>query len=240
MVATCRTEKRREELRNLSIPVILNNREAVSSADLVLISVKPYQVANVLREIRDLIKDKLIISVAASVTTRFIESFGERLKVVRAMPNINIIAGHSATAICKGRYANEDDVALAKELFKALGHVVVVEENLMDAITAYSGSGPAYVLEFFEAFILAGLKVGLPRAIALELAIHTIIGTAKLLEKHGMHPAELRDMVITPGGVTIEGIYEMEKSGIKSVIIDAVQRAFEKSIMLSEKINKIN
>lgn len=239
IVATCRTERRKKELKNLPIPVTLDNRNAVSNTDIVLISVKPYQVEKVLEEIKDLIEDKLIISVAASVTTNFIESFGGRLRVIRAMPNINIMAGHSATALCKGRYASEEDMILAKELFKVLGHVVVVEENLMDAITAYSGSGPAYVLEFFEAFILAGLKVGLPRSVALELAIHTIIGTAKLLEKYKRHPAELRDMVITPGGVTIEGIYEIEKSGIKSVIIDAVQKAFEKSVTLSSEINKI-
>ena len=237
VIATCRTERRRRELSSLPVPVLLDNREAVRDSDIVLISVKPYQVATVMEEVKDLVADKLIISVAASVKTSFIESFGDRLRVVRAMPNINIVAGYSATALCKGRYASEDDLALARSLFEALGYVTVVDESLMDAITAYSGSGPAYVLEFFEAFILAGLKVGLPRSVALELAIHTMIGTARLLEEAREHPAELRDMVITPGGVTIEGIHEFERRGFKSVIIDAVQRAYDKAVRLSDRIN---
>jgi len=232
-----RTERRLRQLEELGIPVLLDNRKAVGGARIVFLCVKPHQVPGVLREVSDLLAGKLLISVAAAVATEYLESLAPGARVVRAMPNINIMAGHSATAISPGRRASEEDVKVAKELFELMGYCVVVEERYMDAITAYSGSGPAYALVFFEALLLAGLKVGLPRDVALELAIHTLSGTAKLLEKVKAHPAELRDMVITPGGVTIEGVHVLEKAGLRAIIIDAVSKAYLKSAEISRALN---
>ena len=237
LVGTVRTERRRNQLSGIGAPILLNNREAVKNSEIVFICVKPHQVAGVLKETSDLLKGKLIISVAAAVTTSYIESLAPGARVIRAMPNINIVARHSATAITAGKSASKEDLEIAKKLFESMGYCVVVEERYMDAITAYSGSGPAYALIFFEALLLAGLKVGLPRDIALELTIHTLSGTAKLLEKLKAHPAELRDMVITPGGVTIEGVHVLEKEGFRAMIIDAVNEAYKKSSVITQALN---
>ncbi len=209
----------------------------MSKADIVFLSVKPGQVRGVLEEISSEIEGKLLISVAAAVSTVFLESLAPGARVIRAMPNINVIVGASATAITKGKSAREEDLEIAKKLFSYMGEVVVVEEKYLDAITAFSGSGPAYVLQFYESLLLAGLKIGLPREVAQDLALYTIIGTAKLLEATSGHPAELRDMVITPGGVTIEGIYVMEESGFKAIVMNAIERACEKSKKIAEILN---
>ncbi len=240
IIATCRTERRKKELSYLGIDVFINNEKAVSSSDILILSVKPNQVIPVLEEVREYVMNgkRLIISVAAIITTKYLEDRFEGIRVIRAMPNINIIARHSATAICRGRNVGEKDVMMARKLFEAMGFVVEVEEKYMDAVTAYSGSGPAYVLEFFESFLLAGLKIGLPRDIAYDLAIHTIIGSAKLLEKGDKHPAEYRDMVITPGGVTIDAVHILERTGFKADIIDAIKEAYEKARNISEKLVK--
>lgn len=193
---------------------------------------KPHQVGGVLEEISGVVDGKLIITVAAGIETSFYEEKLPGARVVRVMPNINILSGYSATAICGGRSAGERELRIAEEIFSYMGYVTVVEERLMDPITAYSGSGPAFILEFFEAFLLAGLKIGIPRDLALKLAINTIVGTARLLEDDGRHPAELRDMVITPGGVTIEGVHVLEKSGFKAMIVEAVESAYKKSAAL--------
>lgn len=239
ITATCRTGRRKKELSYLPIEVLLDNRKAASTSDVIILSVKPHQVIPVFKEIEEYVENgkRLVISVAAIITTRKIEESVKGIRVVRAMPNINLIARHSATAVCRGTNVSEDDMNLVKELFGAMGYVVEVDEKYIDAITAYSGSGPAYVLEFFEAFLLAGLKIGLPRDIAYDLAIHTIIGSAKLLEKGGKHPAEYRDMVITPGGVTIDAIHILEKTGFKADIIDAVKEAYEKCKNFSQNLN---
>ena len=235
LIGTVRTVKRLESI-DLPVKIILDNRKAVEKADIVFLCVKPHQVKQVLEEISDLLRDKLLISVAAAITTSYIERIIEGVKVVRAMPNISIIAGYSATAICPGSNVTEEELRKAKELFDSIGYCVIIDERYMDAVTAFSGSGPAYVLVFYEALLLAGLKVGLPREIASELAAHTMIGSVYLLNKAGKHPAELRDMVITPGGVTIDAIHVLEQKGFRAILIDAISKAYEKSKSLSEMI----
>lgn len=235
LIGTVRTIKRLESI-NLPVKIILDNRKAVEKADIVFLCVKPHQVKQVLKEISDFLQDKLLISVAAAITTSYIERIVESVKVVRAMPNISIIAGYSATAICPGSNVTEEELQKAKELFNSMGYCVIIDERYMDAVTAFSGSGPAYVLVFYEALLLAGLKVGLPREIASELAAHTMIGSVYLLNKAGKHPAELRDMVITPGGVTIDAIHVLEKKGFRAILIDAISKAYEKSKNLSKMI----
>jgi len=238
VVGTVRTERRKQELSHLPIPIIRDNRKAASTSEIIFLSVKPTQVAGVLKEIGELLSGKILISVAAAVSTSYIESLAPGTKVIRAMPNINIVVKSSATAISPGKNASKEDVEVARRLFETMGYVVEVDEKYQDAITAFSGSGPAYMLIFFESLLLAGLKVGLPRDVALELAVNTVTGTAKLLEKLGKHPAELRDMVITPGGVTIEAVHVMEREGFRAILMEAVERAFKKSEEISKKLNK--
>lgn len=202
-----------------------------------IIAVKPGQVKDVLEEIKDCVKGKPLISVAAAVSTGYIEKIVDA-RVVRAMPNINAMVGLSATAITKGNSATQEDLDVAKEIFSHIGFVTVLEEKYMDAVTAFSGSGPAYVLQFYEAFLLAGLKIGLPRDAINQLALYTIKGTAKLLEDFERHPAWLRDLVITPGGVTIDAIHVMEEKGFKAILMSAIFEAFKKSEDISKLLNK--
>jgi len=209
---------------------------AAESSSVIIISVKPHQVRSVIEEVRDVVSGKLIISVAASVPTEVIERAARGARVIRVMPNINALVGRSITAVAPGRTATEEDVRLALEIFGCVGDCVVVEEELMDAITAYSGSGPAYVLEFLEALIYAGLRIGLPRDKALELAIKTLVGTSKLLSETKAHPAELRELVVTPGGVTIEAIYALERNGFKATLMDAIYEAYKRAKELSKKL----
>jgi len=237
LIGTVKTARRREAI-DLPVEIILDNRKAVKDADIVFLCVKPYQVKEVLEEISDLLQGKLLISVAAAISTSYIEKLVKDVKVVRAMPNISIIAGYSATAISPGSNVTEEELQRVKELFDSMGYCVVVDERYMDAVTAYSGSGPAYVLVFYEAMLLAGLKVGLPREVASELAVHTMIGSVYLLNKAGKHPAELRDMVITPGGVTIDAIHVLEQKGFRAILIDAIDKAYEKSKKLSETLDR--
>lgn len=234
--ATCRTNKRLQELKSLGLDATLDNKSAACWADIIIISVKPGQVKDVLKEIKDCVTGKLIISVAAAVSTSFIERIVSA-RVVRAMPNINALVGKAATALSKGKSASEEDLETAKNIFSYIGYVTTLEEKYMDAVTAFSGSGPAYVLQFYEAFLLAGLKIGLPREAISQLALHTITGTAKLLEELERHPAWLRDMVITPGGVTIDAIHVMEEKGFKAILMSAIEKAFLKSVEISKKLN---
>ena len=240
LIATCRSEERERELRASGIPAIRDNRYAVEHSDVVVISVKPFQVAGVLKEVRDLVDyDKLLISVAAGVTSDFVERvLGREARVIRAMPNINAVVGESVTALARGAHAREEDMEIAKEIFGTVGHCVEVEERLLDAITAYSGSGPAYALVFIEAMVQAGLKTGIPRDLSLLLAAYTLSGTARLLLETGRHPAELRDLVTTPGGVTIEAIHVLERSGFRAMLMDAVHEALKKSLQIRELLTK--
>lgn len=222
----------------MGLDATLNNREAACWADLVFISVKPGQVEDVLREIADCVRGKLLISVAAAVTTGFIESLVEA-RVVRAMPNINAAVGHSATAVAGGKSSTREDVETALHLFSLIGYATELDEKYLDAVTAFSGSGPAYVLQFYEALLLAGLKIGLPREAIKNLALHTIAGTAKLLEEMSSeHPAGLRDMVITPGGVTIDAVHVMEERGFKAILMSAIEKAYEKSAEISRLLSR--
>jgi len=234
--ATCKTDKRLKELLSMGLDATLDNREAACWADVVFIAVKPGQVGEVLKEIAGCVKGKLLISVAAAVTTGYIESLVDA-RVVRAMPNINAAVGHSATAVSGGKSSTREDVEAALHLFSMIGYAVELDEKYLDAVTAFSGSGPAYVLQFYEALLLAGLKVGLPRRAVEELALHTIAGTARLLEEMSEHPAGLRDMVITPGGVTIDAIHVMEEKGFKAILMSAVEKAYEKSAAISKLIS---
>ena len=229
-------EKKRLEALGIKV-YVNNNRAAAAEADVVLIAVKPGQVPHVLREIAGEVKGKLLISIAAGVPTSLIESLAPGARVVRVMPNICAWVREAAVAVAKGRTASKEDVKVAKGILAAMGRVVEVDERYMDAVTALSGSGPAYVFSFIEALVLGGLAVGLPRDVALKLAAQTVAGAAKMVLETGKHPAELRDMVTTPGGTTIEALKALEKSGFRGAVIEAVVKAYEKSKAISEVVS---
>jgi pyrroline-5-carboxylate reductase len=217
------------------VDVSTNNLEAAKKSDLILLGVKPFQVPGLIDEIRPaLTKDKMLISFAASVKTRAIEdAAGLEIAVIRAMPNTPSALGAGAAALCRGRYVSAKQMELAERIFETVGRTVVVDEKHMDAVTGLSGSGPAYIYIIIEALAEAGVKVGLPRDIATQLAAQTAFGAAKMVLETGYHPALLKDAVTTPAGCTIDGILELEEGGLRVTLIKAVMRATERAKQLA-------
>jgi pyrroline-5-carboxylate reductase len=217
------------------VDVSTNNLAAASQADLILLGVKPFQVPALIEEIRPaLTKEKTLISVAASVTTRAIEdAAGLEIAVIRAMPNTPSALGAGAAALCRGRFVSAAQMELAERIFETVGRTVTVDEKHMNAVTGLSGSGPAYIYIIIEALAEAGVKVGLPRDIATQLAAQTAFGAAKMVLETGYHPAMLKDAVTTPAGCTIDGILELEEGGLRVTLIKAVMRATERAKQLA-------
>jgi pyrroline-5-carboxylate reductase len=217
------------------VDVTTNNLEAARQADLILVGVKPFQVPELIREIQPaLTKEKTLISFAAAVKTRAIEDAAEmEIAVIRAMPNTPAALGAGATALCRGRFVGKEQMELAERIFETVGRAVVVDEKHMDAVTGLSGSGPAYIYIIIEALAEAGVKVGLPRDIATELAAQTTFGAAKMVLETGYHPAMLKDAVTTPAGSTIDGIMALEEGGLRVTLIKAVMRATERAKQLA-------
>jgi pyrroline-5-carboxylate reductase len=213
------------------VDVSTNNLEAVRQSDLILLGVKPFQVPDLIAEIRPALSPaKTLISFAASVKTRAIEeAAGMEIGVIRAMPNTPSALGAGAAGLCRGRYVTAQQLELAQRIFETVGRTVVVDEKHMDAVTGLSASGPAYIYIIIEALAEAGVKVGLPREIATQLAAQTTFSAAKMVLETGYHPALLKDAVTTPAGCTIDGILELEEGGLRVTLIKAVMRATERA-----------
>jgi pyrroline-5-carboxylate reductase len=230
--ATVRHEEKAAALsKGLGVRVTTGNREAVKNADVVLLAVKPQVVGDVLKEIKPAAgKDTLIISVAASVPTSYIEQrVGEKVPVIRAMPNTCSTVGVGMTGICRGAHASAEHLEIAKAMFGAVGRTVVVDEKNMDAVTGLSASGPAFVYIILESLAEAGVKVGLPRDISTLLAAQTMKGAASVVLETGNHPALLKDSVTTPAGCTIDGILELEEGKLRVTLIKAVVKATQRA-----------
>jgi len=230
--ATVRRPERAQALgQDLAIAVSTDNLAAVRDADIVLLSVKPQSVTGVLETIRPALgAHTLLISVAASVPTRYIEQhLGAEIPVVRAMPNTPCAIGAGMTGLCAGSFAGPGHLESARALFEAVGRTVVVDEKLMDAVTGLSASGPAFLYIVLESLIDGGLKVGLPRDVATLLAAQTMLGAARMALETGDHPALLKDAVTTPAGCTIDGILELEEGKLRVTLIKAVVKATERA-----------
>ena len=217
------------------VDVSTDNLKAASHADLILIGVKPFQVPDLIAEIKPaLTPAKTIVSFAASVKTRSIEeAAGMEIAVIRAMPNTPSALGAGVAALCRGSYVSDKKMELAQRIFETVGRTVIVDEKHMDAVTGLSGSGPAYIYIIIEALAEAGVKVGLPRDTATQLAAQTAFGAAKMVLETGYHPALLKDAVTTPAGCTIDGILELEEGGLRVTLIKAVMRATERARQLA-------
>ena len=232
IVATVAHDLRAEALsKQLGFAVTTDNRRAVEGADIVLLAVKPTQVVQLVREVALSFKQGvLLLSIAASVKTTAIEEAAEGLTpVIRAMPNTPAMLGAGITALCRGRFVTDEQLALAQKIFSTVGRVVVVDERHMDAVTGLSGSGPAFLYIILESLAEAGVNVGLPREIATQLAAQTAYGAAKMVLETGSHPALLKDEVTTPAGCTVDGILELEEGGLRVTLIKAVKRATERA-----------
>ncbi len=223
--------------RELGVRVASSNREAARSADLVVLAVKPQILPFVLEEVGPVLRPgATVLSIAAGVPTDVVaERLGGRHGVVRAMPNVAASVGASATAFCRGATARPTDVRRARELLARVGTVVEVDETLMDAVTGLSGTGPLYLFLILEGLSDAGVKVGLSRAVATELAIQTLVGAAQLVRATGEHPAKLRDLVTSPGGTAITALHSLERSGLPATLFDAVEAATNRAAELGRR-----
>jgi len=220
--------------KELGVSVTTDNREAVRDADIILLTVKPQTVAEVLQEIAPEIDARsLLVSVAASVPTSYVEQQlaatgggkHNEVAVVRAMPNTPAAVGCGMTAICSGTHAGPCHLEIARSMFDAVGRTIVLDEKHMDAVTGLSASGPAFAYIILESLAEAGVKVGLPRDVATLLAAQTMKGSASVVLETGDHPALLKDAVTTPAGCTIDGILELEDGKLRVTLIKAVVKA---------------
>jgi pyrroline-5-carboxylate reductase len=224
-------EKARALGEQLGIRVTTNNREAARDADIVLLALKPQAVREILEEIKpEMNPGKLIVSVAASVPTQFMEKqLGIEIPVVRAMPNTPCAIGCGMTGLAKGVHAGKEHLEIAQALFEAVGRTVVVEERHIDAVTGLSASGTAFVYIILESLAEGGVKVGLPRDVSTLLAAQTMMGASRMVLDTGDHPALLKDAVTTPAGSTIDGILELEDGKVRVTLIKAVMKATQRA-----------
>jgi pyrroline-5-carboxylate reductase len=204
-----------------------NNLSASERSDVVILAVKPATMSSVLREIRpSLGEGRVLISLAAAFPIKLIEKqTGPSTPVFRAMPNIPVVVEEGATAVASNAHCKPEHFQLVEKIFRSVGSVNFVDEQHIHAVTALSGSGPAYIYMVIEALIAGGLKMGLPHELSTRLAEQTVLGAAKLVRDTGLHPAILKDQVITPGGVTISAVHELEKHGLRSMLISAIETA---------------
>ena len=237
---TC-TDLREEQLETIKqkygVLTHSDNIEAVKASEIIIYAVKPQIIAAVLKETAPYLDmSKLIISIAAGVPLAAIEScLHKDLRLIRVMPNIAVSVKEGATAIASGKHALKDDIQLAKAIFDSVGKSVFIQENiLMDAITGLSGSGPAYIFLVVDALADAGVKMGLSREHSLFLSAQTVMGAAKLLIETKAHPGYLKDKVTSPGGTAIAGIHTLEKGGLRTTLINAVEAATKRSKELGE------
>jgi len=221
----------KEKANKLGFTPAASLDELCKKSDRLLVAVKPNVVASVLSSAKAALADKAVVSIAAGVSSKMLkENLLPETRVLRVMPNTPALVGEGATAMCKNTTSfTEEEKQWAFKLFSAVGTALWVDERLIDAVVGVSGSGPAYVFMFIEAMADGGVKEGLPRDIALKLAIQTVIGSGKLAMESGRHPGDLKDMVCSPGGTTIDAVASLERDGFRGAVIDAVAACAKKS-----------
>ncbi len=235
MVGEKRAERARELEERYGVAVV-SNRDAAAKADTVALVVKPQDMADVLEEIAPVLRaGQLLVSLAAGITTAFIESrVPEGVAVVRVMPNTPALVDEGMAAIAPGSHCDESHLAEAESLMASTGKVLRIPEKQMDAVTAISGSGPAYIFFVVESMIEAGVHLGLPRSTATELVVQTLVGSATMLRETGTHPAVLREQVTSPGGTTASALRELEIHRVRAAFLAAMEAARNRSRELAE------
>jgi pyrroline-5-carboxylate reductase len=237
IVVTSRSDARVAELHERhGVAATTSNADAVQGADIVVVAVKPQDMDTLLAQIHDAVTpQQTVLSAAAAIPTAYVEArLPDGIPVVRAMPNAPSTVHEGMAGIAAGAHAGDEHLALAEDVLTHLGRVVRVPESAMDAVTAISGSGPAYFALLAEAMIEAGLLLGLSREISTQLVVQTMLGTAKQLRDEGMHPVELRESVTSPGGTTIAAIRELEQAGVRAAMLNAIQAAMTRARELAD------
>ncbi|KOS27243.1 pyrroline-5-carboxylate reductase [Bacillus anthracis] len=226
------------------ITITTNNNEVANSADILILSIKPDLYTSVINEIKDEIKsqiknDVIVVTIAAGKSVKSTEDeFDIKLKVIRVMPNTPVLVGEGMSALSFNEMVTEKDIKEVLNIFNSFGQSEVVNEKLMDVVTSVSGSSPAYVYMFIEAMADAAVLDGMPRNQAYKFAAQAVLGSAKMVLETGIHPGELKDMVCSPGGTTIEAVATLEEKGLRTAIISAMQRCTQKSVELSGLTSK--
>jgi pyrroline-5-carboxylate reductase len=231
LVSDPQLERRNFLQEKYGVKVTENNTLAAKAKEVILLAIKPQIFERVVAKIdrNCLDRSAVVISILAGVPLSKLESAFPQQPIIRAMPNTPATVGAGMTAIASGSHVKLEHLQLAKSIFSAVGEVVEVPEYMMDAVTGLSGSGPAFVAIAIEALADGGVAAGLPRPIAHQLALQTVLGTAQLVKESGLHPAELKDRVTSPGGTTIAGVAELEKNGMRSALIESVKAAYHRS-----------
>lgn len=232
LVSDPQTQRRDFLQQKYQIRVSANNQDAVAAEEILLLAIKPQVLNAVVASLGDLAEidnRPLIISILAGVPLQKLEVSFPKYPIIRAMPNTPATVGAAMSAIAPGKNVEQKHISAALSIFAAVGEVVEVPESLMDAVTGLAGSGPAYVALAIEALADGGVAAGLPRAVASQLALQTVLGTAKLIQESQLHPAQLKDRVTSPGGTTIAGVAALEKAGFRSALIEAVKAAYNRS-----------
>ncbi len=226
--------------KEAGIKTTQDNKKITSDSDIIILAVKPNMMGSVLDELNSEITSKhLIISIAAGIPLSFIESsLNKGCRAIRVMPNTPCLVGETAAGYALGKKATRNDGKLVGQLLDAVGKSFLLEEKYLDAVTGLSGSGPAFIYVVIEALADGGVKMGLPRDVAITLAAQTAFGAAKMVLESGAHIGQLRDSVTSPGGTTIEGLRTLEKGGIRNALIDAVETATKKSKSLGKALSK--
>ncbi|MDP4179207.1 MAG: pyrroline-5-carboxylate reductase [Bacillota bacterium] len=215
----------------------IDNKETVSFSDILVLSVKPNMYPKVIEEIKNYVKDDVIIvTIAAGVDLAFTEKcFGKEIKIVRVMPNTPALVGEGMSAVCSNNKVQKDELDSILKIFNSFGKAEIIDEKLMPAVTAISGSSPAYVYMFIEALADGGVLEGLPRDKAYKMAAQAVLGSAKMVLESGKNPAALKDEVCSPAGTTIEAVYTLEKNNFRGAVISAVESCTEKTIKMGKK-----
>lgn len=228
------TKQRQDLKKTYAITILADNQKVVSLSDIVILAVKPQVMFEALKGLK-ISKDKLLISIAAGITIQYFEKAFPEVPVIRVMPNNPALVQAGVSAMALGQHAKKEDLEKALKIFQSVGEVIEVEERLMDAVTGLSGSGPAFIYLAVEAMVEAGETLGLNKGIAEKLAIWTLLGAARTLEKTGKKASELREMVTSPGGTTLEGLKILEEKNYKEALFKAIQAAARRAKELSEE-----
>ena len=230
IIASSRNIENLTEIKKqFKIKITRDNKEAVKNSDIVFICVKPQDIDIVLNEIKNTVKNQLIVSIAAGIKLKHIEGVLKNKRVIRVMPNINCLVGEMAAGFSAGRYATKEDINEISKILNSIGKIFLLKEDLLDVVGAISGSGPAFFAYFMKAFETAGVKNGLPKEIALNLTAQTALGTGKLLMERNLSPKKLISIVASKKGITLEGLKILEKHRVKNILMKTINTSVKRS-----------